>query len=101
MTSERSCFSAISTENVRGMVNFGDGRKSKILGKGKIMAIGDVRFTKTQCVVNDKEGASGMLPKCVSGQVQITPGSLASSVRPHELSRFDQIVQKRMCKRIT
>lgn len=36
MTGDRSCFSAISIENVSGMVTFRDGRKSKILGKGHI-----------------------------------------------------------------
>ncbi|KAI5342724.1 hypothetical protein L3X38_010600 [Prunus dulcis] len=40
MTGEKSYFSEISTEGVSGMVTFGDGRKSKILGKGRIMAIG-------------------------------------------------------------
>lgn len=68
--------------------------------------VGEVRFTKTQCVVNDKEGASVMVGKrfndpSVFQDKYRSPGYLALSVRPHELSRFDQTVQKRMCKRIT
>lgn len=87
---DKSYFSAIYTESVSGMVTFGDGRKSNILGKGKIMAtgtpslenvllienlqanlsvsqlcdgVGEVSFTKTQCIISNKEGASVMVGK--------------------------------------
>ncbi|KAI5319284.1 hypothetical protein L3X38_038992 [Prunus dulcis] len=52
MTGEKSCFLEISTECVSGMVNFGDGRKSKILGKGKIMATGTPSLDNVLLVEN-------------------------------------------------
>ncbi|XP_034199396.1 uncharacterized protein LOC117614627 [Prunus dulcis] len=42
----------ISTEGVSGMVTFGDGRKSKILGKGRIMAIGTPNLDNVLLVEN-------------------------------------------------
>ncbi|XP_034225455.1 uncharacterized protein LOC117635214 [Prunus dulcis] len=52
MTGEKSYFSEISTEGVSGMVTFGDGRKSKILGKGRIMAIGTPNLDNVLLVEN-------------------------------------------------
>ncbi|CAL2269967.1 unnamed protein product [Prunus armeniaca] len=52
MTGEKSYFSEISPECVSGMVTFGDGRKSKILGKGKIMATGTPSLDNVLLVEN-------------------------------------------------
>ncbi|BBN67220.1 transposable element gene [Prunus dulcis] len=43
---------SLSTEGVSGMVTFGDGRKSKILGKGRIMAIGTPNLDNVLLVEN-------------------------------------------------
>ncbi|XP_021831887.1 uncharacterized protein LOC110771842 [Prunus avium] len=61
---DKSCFSEISTECVSGMVTFGDGRKSKILGKGKIMATGTPSLDNVLLVENLQENLISVSQLC-------------------------------------
>ncbi|KAI5314659.1 hypothetical protein L3X38_043835 [Prunus dulcis] len=83
MTDEKSYFSEISTKCVSGMVAFGDGRKSKILGKGRIMAIGTPNLDNVLLVENLQANLISVSQVC-DEMGEVEPSSEDTDLETHE-----------------